>query len=113
MSMANGAVLCDEFTYEASKEKIVYQEGFQLLRVKGFDKEIPGYIATNTPVEESNNPSASNSRGSWQSQLFIGRESEKTFFGDIIQSLKTRTDKLGKVIVLEGEGKLLLLLLSE
>jgi hypothetical protein len=99
-SESNG-ILCDEATYEASKDKISYDKNAKLIKVKGFDSEIRVYVPA-----KSTEGTAGLANKSWLSTSFIGRAREKTLVAELMQRVKSAKEKDSRVLAIEGEGAL-------
>ncbi len=102
MSAAANGVVCDEPTYEASKDKISYFKKADKIKAKGFALEVKVY--TPHKIIESGRGLLSAS-SSWANGTFIGRAKEKTLVANLMQKLKEQSETMqAKVIILEGEG---------
>ena len=103
MVAGDGGILCDEITWEQSKDKVEYDKTHSKINVKGLDSQINVYKPLRELIDTSHYGNSI-----WHSTSFIARHKEKGIISDILQKLKTK-DVSTKTLIIQGEGSFLLL----
>jgi hypothetical protein len=95
---ASDGILCDENTWEFSKDKIIYDSTPQKIHVKGIDQEISVF----KPLKH--NDLTGNNSGMFNQASFVGRTREKTVVAEMLQQLKANQEPRTRALIVQGEG---------